>query len=326
MNWHNGIIANSAAMQRVLDDVHRVAPTTATVLIVGETGTGKKLVAQAIHNASRRVAKQLVEVNCGAFTETLLESELFGHMRGAFTGAMADKIGLLEVAEKGTFFLDEISEMPVHLQVKLLHVLEEREIRPVGGIRTKRIDVRFIAATNRPIEELVAKGLFREDLYYRLNVVTIFIPPLRERKEDIPDLAVSFLDRFARANNRSAPAINAAAMRVLIAYDWPGNVRELRNCIERMIAMSPVGPLEVDTVPQNIKNRGVAKSAFAPLQEPDGAAEHLLKMALDNAGGNLYVAAKILRTTPQRLRKRISRLRVEDAVRRIAAGEGRRGA
>lgn len=231
------ILGKTPAIQRVFDMIERVAPTRANVLVVGETGTGKELVARAVHDVSDRARRSFVPVNCSALPESLLESELFGHVRGAFTGAVQARRGLFETAQGGTLFLDEISSISPAIQVKLLRVLQERRITPVGGSESIPVDFRLVAATNEELESLVAEGTFREDLYYRLNVFPIRVPPLRERKEDIPLLANAFRIRFAEENGVPAPEILPDTLARMMAYDWPGNVRELENSIERALIL-----------------------------------------------------------------------------------------
>jgi len=237
-----GIVGQSAALRQVLKLVETVATTDSTVLLVGETGTGKELVARAIHRRSRRAERALVKLNCAAIPSGLLESELFGHERGAFTGAIAQKIGWLELADQGTLFLDEIGDIPLELQPKLLRVLQEREFERVGSTRTKRIDARLVAATNRDLEKMVAEKRFRSDLYYRLNVFPIEVPPLRERAEDIPMLVHHFVQHFARQMDRKIEMIPREAMQALTRYSWPGNIRELQNLMERAVILS-TGPV-----------------------------------------------------------------------------------
>jgi DNA-binding NtrC family response regulator len=232
------MVGHSQQMKEVYNLIRMAAPTNSTVLIQGESGTGKELVARALHYTSPRANRPFITVNCGAFTETLLESELFGHVKGAFTGAIADKVGLLEIAHTGTFFLDEVSDMSPQLQVKFLRVLEEREFKPVGGVTHRRVEIRFITATNRNLEEEVKKRRFREDLFYRINVIPIVMPPLRHRKEDIPLLAGYFLSKFSKGMNKQVDHFSDRAMRVLMDYDWPGNVRELENIIQRAVALA----------------------------------------------------------------------------------------
>src|SRR5579875_3374467 len=241
-----GIVGESPAMREVARLVRLVAPTPASVLLVGETGTGKEVVARAIHRLSPRAEGPYVRVNCCALAESLLESELFGHVKGAFTGAIDNKTGRFEAAHGGTIFLDEISSMSPKLQVKLLRVLQEKEFERVGESRTIRVDTRVIAATNQYLEDEVAAGWFRDDLYYRLNVVSLELPPLRERREDIPALARFFLKRHAEEHRRDPPELTPDVIKLLLDYDWPGNVRELENYMERAMVLSGGGPLTPD--------------------------------------------------------------------------------
>ncbi len=244
-----GIVGESGRMQEVLALVRRVAPSDATVLIRGESGTGKELIARAIHFNSRRAAGPLVTLNCAALPEQLLESELFGHERGAFTGAVAQRKGRFELAHGGSIFLDEIGDLSPALQVKLLRVLQERQFERLGGSRTLTVDVRILAATHRDLEQAMRDGAFREDLYYRLNVVTIQIPPLRERREDIPPLLDHFLQTFAEKNQREIRGLTAAARDALLRYDYPGNVRELENIVERAVLLSRGRVIDVEDLP-----------------------------------------------------------------------------
>ncbi len=240
------IVGESRPMREVYHLTRLVAPTRASVLIVGETGTGKELIARATHRLSPRADGPYVRVNCGALSESLLESELFGHVKGAFTGALDNKTGRFEAAHGGTIFLDEISSMSFKLQVKLLRVLQENEFERVGESRTIRVDTRVVAATNQALEDEIEAGRFRDDLYYRLNVVPIHLPPLRERRDDIPLLAKFFLGRYSEENKRDAPPLPSEVLRVLMSHDWPGNVRELENAIERMVVLSNGHPLTPD--------------------------------------------------------------------------------
>jgi DNA-binding NtrC family response regulator len=233
-----GIVGNSPAMREVYRLTRLVGPTSASVLLVGETGTGKEVIARAIHQQGPRNDGPYVRVNCGALSESLLESELFGHVKGAFTGAIDNKTGRFEAAHMGTIFLDEISTISPKLQVKLLRVLQEHEFERVGESRTIRVNTRVIAATNQFLEDEITAGRFRDDLYYRLNVVPIYLPPLRERRDDIPALARHFLSRYSEENRRDPPELPPALEKVLLAHDWPGNVRELENCIERAVVLS----------------------------------------------------------------------------------------
>src|SRR5579884_2819025 len=233
-----GIVGESAAMKAVYERTRLVAPTRASVLLIGETGTGKELIARALHRLSPRADGPYVRVNCGALSESLLESELFGHIKGAFTGAIDNKTGRFEAAHGGTIFLDEISSMSPKLQVKLLRVLQEREFERVGESRTIRVDTRVIAATNELLEDAIDEGRFRDDLYYRLNVIPIHLPPLRERPEDIPRLVRHFLERYSEENRRDPPEVPATVLERLQQYDWPGNVRELENFVERCVVLA----------------------------------------------------------------------------------------
>src|SRR6185369_15279928 len=232
------VVGSSRALRAVLDQVARVALSDTTVLINGETGTGKELIARAVHDASPRRERPLVKLNCAAISAGLVESELFGHVKGAFTGATDKNVGRFQLADGGTLFLDEIGELPLETQVKLLRVLQEHEFEPVGSAKTQRIDVRVIAATNRRLEDEVARGKFRSDLYYRLNVFPVEVPPLRARREDIPELAAHFVERFSRRLGRSTRPLAREAVAQLMAHEWPGNVRELQNTIERALIIS----------------------------------------------------------------------------------------
>jgi len=237
-----GIIGQSSALRRVLQMVEQVAPGDSTVLLLGETGTGKELIARAIHNRSRRKDQSFVKLNCAAIPSGLLESELFGHERGAFTGAITQKVGRLELADQGSLFLDEIGDIPLELQPKLLRVLQEREFERLGSTRTRRVDIRVVAATHRDLEGLILEKEFRSDLYYRLNVVPIFLPPLRKRPEDIPLLVRHFVQRYARKAGKAIDMISSDTMEALKRYPWPGNIRELENVIERAVVLSS-GPV-----------------------------------------------------------------------------------
>jgi formate hydrogenlyase transcriptional activator len=250
------LIGNSPALEEVLEQVERVAPTGSTVLIQGETGTGKELIAHAIHNLSSRCGRPFVRVNCAAIPLDLLESELFGHEKGAFTGAIMQKIGRFELADKGTLFLDEVGDIPPALQPKLLRVLQEQEFERLGSTRTHQVDVRLVAATNRDLTEMVNQGQFRSDLYYRLNVFPILLPPLRERREDIPALVAHFVERCGRRMGKQIEHIPAETMSALSCYHWPGNIRELQNLIERAVILSNDGvlpsPLSTTTATRSV--------------------------------------------------------------------------
>jgi len=255
------VIGNSPALESVLEQVERVAPTDSTVLIQGETGTGKELIAHAIHNLSSRCGRPFVRLNCAAIPLDLLESELFGHEKGAFTGAIAQKIGRFELADKGTLFLDEVGDIPAALQPKLLRVLQEQEFERLGSTRTHKVDVRMVAATNRNLMEMANRGEFRSDLYYRLNVFPVLLPPLRERREDIPALVSHFVEIYGRRMSRLIEHIPATTMSALTAYQWPGNIRELQNLIERAVILSDDGVLP-NPLPAGATS-GVSASAAA---------------------------------------------------------------
>ena len=260
-----GLIGQSEAIREVLVKVEQIAPVSSTVLIEGESGTGKELVARAIHRLSPRRAKPFIAVNVGALPETLLESELFGHEKGAFTGAAERRIGRFELAHTGTLFLDEVGDIPASTQVKLLRVLEEREVTRVGGTQSIEVDVRVVAATNNPLRESVESGRFRSDLYYRLNVLSIYLPPLRERREDIPILVRRFITELSRQHDRPFKGISPEALEMLIEYSWPGNVRELRNLVESMVVLAPgreIGPADI---PRQIREGGTARFLPVPV-------------------------------------------------------------
>ncbi len=254
------VIGNSPALESVLEQVERVAPTNSTVLIQGETGTGKELIARAIHNISSRCGRTFVKLNCAAIPLDLLESELFGHERGAFTGAIAQKIGRFELADKGTLFLDEVGDIPPSLQPKLLRVLQEQEFERLGSTRTHQVDVRLVAATNRDLADMVKRNEFRSDLYYRLNVFPILLPPLRGRREDIPALVIHFVDLYSRRMGKQIEHISPETMSALCSHEWPGNIRELQNFIERSIILTsgnvlhpPLAGLKSATEPESLK-------------------------------------------------------------------------
>jgi transcriptional regulator with PAS, ATPase and Fis domain len=298
-------------MQEVLALVERVAPTPSTVLLGGETGVGKDLIARLIHQRSSRAAGPFVKINSTAIPENLLESELFGYEKGAFTGAAASKPGKFELADKGTLFLDEIGDVPPPTQVKLLRVLQEREFERLGGTRTIKVDVRLIAATNRDLRAALEQGAFREDLYYRLNVVPIDIPPLREHKEDIPDLANLFLARHAQQSSKHLTGIAPEALRKLTEFHWPGNVRELENIIERACALAR-GPVVEGADIQLDSTRSRAHDAQAPLL-PEGKTldqweDEIIREAYRRAGGNKSQAARLLGLSRNALRYRLEKI------------------
>jgi two-component system response regulator PilR (NtrC family) len=314
------MIGKSPPMQQVFELCRKVAPTRANVLVLGESGTGKELVARAVHHLSPRAKAPLVAVHCAAIPETLLESELFGHVRGAFTGALTDKPGLFETAEGGTLFLDEIGELPPSLQVKLLRALQERVVKPLGSVHEREIDVRVIAASNRDLEEEVARGRFRQDLYYRLNVVPIRVPPLRDRRADIPLLVEHFLRRFAAELGRPVPTIDPRAMAALCANDWPGNVRELENVMERAVTLESRDRIDLDSL-GGLRPGGAGANALLEfpragfdLDEALGSVERgLIEKALGQSGGVRKEAARLLGVSLRSLRYRLVKLGIEPA-------------
>jgi DNA-binding NtrC family response regulator len=312
---HPNVVARSPKMQEVLATVDRVAPTNSTVLLGGESGVGKDLIARAIHEKSRRANGPFLKINSTAIPENLLESELFGFERGAFTGAVASKPGKFELADKGTLFLDEIGDVPPVTQVKLLRVLQEREFERLGGTKTVKVDVRLIAATNRDLREALEQGTFREDLYYRLNVVPIDIAPLRERKEDIPELTNLFVARFAGESGKPIEGITPQAMQMLVTYHWPGNVRELQNIVERACALSKGPQLEASDI--HIDARPSKSGNGAPGFLPEGMTleqweDEMVQEALRRANGNKSQAARLLGLSRNALRYRLSKIGIAD--------------
>ena len=312
---HPNIVARSAKMQETLATVERVAPTNATVLLGGESGVGKDLIARAIHEKSRRTTGPFVKINSTAIPESLLESELFGYEKGAFTGAAASKPGKFELADKGTLFLDEIGDVPPATQVKLLRVLQEREFERLGGTKTIKVDVRLVAATNRDLRAALEQGTFREDLYYRLNVVPIDIAPLRERKEDIPELVNLFVSRFAGDSGKPVEGISPEAMKVLVNYHWPGNVRELQNIIERACALAKGTTIEaadihLDSYPAKGADAG---NHFLPAgMTLEQWEDEMIQEALRRAHGNKSQAARLLGLSRNALRYRLSKIGIAD--------------
>jgi DNA-binding NtrC family response regulator len=312
---HPNVVARSPKMQEVLATVERVAPTNATVLLGGESGVGKDLIARAIHEKSKRASGPFVKINSTAIPENLLESELFGYERGAFTGANTSKPGKFEMADKGTLFLDEIGDVPPVTQVKLLRVLQEREFERLGATKTVKVDVRLIAATNRDLREALEQGTFREDLYYRLNVVPIDIAPLRQRKEDIPDLVNLFISRFAGDSGKPVRGITPEAMQILVNYHWPGNVRELQNIIERACALAKATVLEVADIHMDLRPPKATNGVGGFL--PEGMTlEHwedeMIQEALRRANGNKSQAARLLGLSRNALRYRLSKIGIAD--------------
>jgi DNA-binding NtrC family response regulator len=304
------VVGQSPAMRAVLQAVERIAPSEANVLIQGESGTGKGLLAQTIHQRSRRAAGPFLAINCGGFQDQLLESELFGHEKGAFTGATALKQGLFEVADRGTLLLDEVGEMSPAMQVKLLQVLDSRELRRVGGTRVHRVDVRIIGATNKDLEQEVRAGRFREDLHYRLNVLGVRLPPLRERREDIPPLIEHFLRRF-RASGEAVKSVSPEALEVLQGYAWPGNVRELANTLERLVILTPGTVIGREDLPPNLRLPGGARRARA--RGPASLAEmerHHIAQVLAETGGKKMQAARLLGIDLKTLNHKIAAYRI----------------
>jgi DNA-binding NtrC family response regulator len=307
------IIGESSKLREVLETVVKVAPSKSTILVYGETGTGKELVARAIHFNSPRAENVFLPVNCGALSENLLESELFGHVRGAFTGAVSDKRGLFEIANKGSIFLDEVGDISLGLQQKLLRVLEEGEIQPVGGTQRTRVDVRVIAATNKNLEEMVKQGQFREDLFFRLNVVPINLPPLREREEDTKLLALQFLAEFCEENHKEITSISLEAMEILAKYSWPGNVRELKNVIERAVLLETSDTITTKHLPDRlmIPDDGGTGDNAEDLRTLEEVSKQYIKEVLEKTGGSKTRAAEILGINRTSLWRMIRRLNLE---------------
>jgi len=305
-----GIVASDGRMIEILDTVRKVAATSATVMIYGESGTGKELIARAIHNLSERANRPFVSVSAGALPETLLESELFGYEKGAFTGAMTPKPGRFEMANGGTLFLDEIGDITLAVQVKLLRVLQERSFERLGGTRSIEVDVRVLAATNQDLQQLIADGGFREDLFYRLNVVPITLPPLRQRTGDVPALVAHFLDKFGAGKRTFTPE----ATRMLVEYPWPGNIRELENTIERVVILAPNDEIDVADLPSEVRAGGVSqpsKSRFALPEEGldlDEVEADLIRQALERCGQSAAKAAKLVGLTQRQIEARMERL------------------
>ena len=327
-----GIIGEAPAMQKIFDVTEKVAQTDATVLLTGETGTGKDLLARAVHYTGPRKDMKFVAQNCGALPDTLLESELFGHKRGAFTGAHADKKGLFELADGGTIFLDEVGETEPGMQVRLLRVLQDGEIRPLGSSETRKVDVRVIAATNRDLKQRVEEGRFREDLYYRLRVVEIELPPLRDRSSDIPALAHQFLDEAGRRMNRKFKGFSNAAMDRLVRHPWPGNVRELANEVERAAALAPSDELlGLDDLSEHLRGSAPAASGvvdpavFAPIDDWDlnrsvDALKRRMLVAAVREAGSKSGAAEKLGIPRQSLQKMVKRLEIDESELRADSG------
>jgi DNA-binding NtrC family response regulator len=308
------LVGKSKAIKSVLESIPQISSSDANVLILGESGTGKELVAKAIHHMSHRSDKRFVAFNCGSFTEDLMANELFGHEKGAFTGATREKAGLLEVSGGGTVFLDEVGDMPLTMQMKLLRVIQEKEFLRVGGVDPIPVDVRFIAATHRDLKEDVQSGLFRQDLYYRLNVITIHLPPLMERDGDVPLLAHHFLEHKSEAMKKEIRQIDREAMDLLCQYDWPGNVRELENVIERAVALENDPVIRVDDLPEYIRNLSIetyrkSSSTIPTLEDQE---KHYIKWVLEKYEGNKTKAAKIMGIDRVSLWRKIKRFGLEE--------------
>ncbi|MBI5905575.1 MAG: sigma-54-dependent Fis family transcriptional regulator [Deltaproteobacteria bacterium] len=321
---YEGIVGRSETMLGVFELIDRVAPTDANVMILGESGTGKELVAAALHSRSNRKEFPFVPINCAAIPETLIESELFGHVRGAFTGAVQTKKGLFEAAHRGTLFLDEVGELPQPMQSKLLRALQERSFRRVGGNEDLSIDFRILCASKRDLNQEMMEGRFRDDLYYRLNVIQIFVPPLRDRREDIPALAAHFVRKFAEKHGKPFGRIDGEAMRALLAYDFPGNVRELENILERAMIMETKNVISIDALPPNVTKivtREAGESASYKESFPDDGVfldtemdkleKIYLEKALEKTVGNRTEAAKLLNISLRSIRYRIQKHGIE---------------
>jgi DNA-binding NtrC family response regulator len=303
------VVGDAPAIRKLLENVRKVAPTDSTVIVTGETGVGKELIARAVHLASRRREAPFVKVNCAAIPEGLLESELFGHERGAFTGAITAKPGRFELAHRGTVFLDEVGEVPFHLQSKLLGVLQDMVFERVGGIRTIKADVRVVAATNRDLDTAVREGAFRADLYYRLNVVPLHVPPLRDRREDIAPLAGYFLKKYSSKHGRGPAMLSTEALSALYRHDWPGNIRELENVMERVVLMTEAGTIGIQHLPEVFRAAGVEAGPFT-LKERVGSVSRLTEKqmimeALEKTGDNRTRAAGLLGISRRALQKKI---------------------
>jgi two-component system response regulator PilR (NtrC family) len=319
-----GIIGRSPRMRQVFDLIIQAAPSRSTILVTGESGTGKELVARAIHSNSSRAERSFVTVNSGNLPPDLLESTLFGHVKGAFTGAVYPKKGLCDVADKGTIFFDEIGNIPLETQAKLLRVMQEREFMRLGGMETIKIDVRIVAATNCDLKEMVDDGRFREDLYYRLHVINVYLPPLRERKEDIPLLAQHFLEKYARENERGSLELTPEALDLLLEYNWPGNVRELENVIERAVVLTSGSRIGADLIPEHV-GRAPAFQMPQFVVPPEGISfkevitdfeKRLIESTLEAAGGVQKRAAELLHIKPTTLNEMIKRYDIRPRKRR----------
>jgi DNA-binding NtrC family response regulator len=314
LNKRHGLetmIGQTAAMRRVFEKIRLVADTNSTVLVIGESGTGKELVARAIHSNSPRRNKPFLPINCAAIPETLIESELFGHEKGAFTGADARREGLFQAARGGTLFVDEIGEVQIGLQSKLLRAIENKKVMPVGSTREVDVDVRLVAATNRDLEKRVQEGQFREDLYYRLKVVVLQLPPLRERRDDIPLLVRYFIDELAKENNRPTKDIAAPVLEALKAYDWPGNVRELRNTLESIIVLCLRERIELDDLPPHISGAKTVQSVIQPGMTMEEIEKEAIRRTLEQFGGHRAQTAASLGVSVRTLHRKIKQYGLE---------------
>ncbi len=320
----SGMVGDAPELQSVFEVVKKAAPTKATVLVLGESGTGKELIAQALHEESPRRDRPFIKVSCAALSETLLESELFGHERGSFTGAAGRREGRFELADGGTLFLDEIGEIPPATQVKLLRALQQREFERVGGTETLKVDVRVVAATNRDLAAEVKAGRFREELFYRLNVVTVTLPPLRRRKGDIPALISHFVDKYAKSYAKPVRGLGPGTLSALLAHDWPGNVRELENAVERAVVLARDGELTVDGLPASLRRMQI--QAPAPWSLPPGATlremeRDAIVRAVALAGGSTAAAAKMLGISVRKVQYRLKEYRLTDHLLRQTTAE-----
>lgn len=310
---YSAIIGKSLKMRKMMEAINQVADTKASVLITGESGVGKELVADALHELSSRSNGPYVKVHCAALSESLLESELFGHEKGAFTGAVAQKKGRFELADKGTIFLDEIGEINASVQIKILRVLQEKTFERVGGETTIQVDTRIISATNRDLKAEIERGEFREDLFYRLNVVNIEVPPLRERKEDIPLLMTSFLHEFNEENGKSIEGFTPKAQAILYRYSWPGNIRELRNCIESAIVMCKGNMIDIDDLPLNVRSGITDDQITIPLGcTLDNAEKEIIKATLAYCKGNKSKAAEVLGIGRKTLHRKVQEYKLDE--------------
>ena len=312
------LVGESTGLKRVTDAIRRAAPTNATVLITGESGVGKELVARAVHRNSLRHRERFIQVNCAAIPDDLIESELFGHEKGSFTGATEKQIGKFEQADKGTIFLDEVADMSLKTQAKVLRVLQEGEVERLGSAKTTKVDVRVLAATNKQLEEEIEKGSFREDLYFRLAVIPIFVSPLRERREDIPLLVRHFVELFSRENNFRPKKVTPAAMELLQRYRWKGNIRELRNAVERMIIMTPSDVVDVADIPESIRVDAPVRATEGEVIRPGTLREHkevseraFLVQKLRETGWNISKTAELIDTPRSNLYKKLEQYNIK---------------